>query len=438
MASTYLTKANPTGGDRTKGTISVWVKRSSLSGTQWIYNEYADGNHFSGVRFNSTNKLGVFSYDSGSAQIDINTTRVFRDTNSWYHIVVAWDTTQGTASDRVKIYINGVRETVFDGSPTYPSSSQGTYFAKGGAGYPINIGRRPSTEYFDGSMSHFHRVDGQALAQTVFGSTDSTTGEWKINTTPSITYTGSSSFNFFILKDGNSVTDQSGQSNNLTGGGGTLTKTEDNPSNVFATINPLVNKTTTGNQTYSNGNTTIDFPAGGDGYMYSTLAFSSGKFYAEFKINSFTADRSHAVVLYTDITSTGLYLSFCKTGNANVITSFGSAVQTGLASFSGGDIIGMAVDATNGTVDFTKNGSAYGSQVTGLSSNFSGKDLFFGFLGEGHPSETRVFNASANFGNGYFGTTAVSSAGTNASGNGIFEHDVPANYTALSTKGLNL
>jgi len=113
-------------------------------------------------------------------------------------------------------------------------------------------------------------------------------------------------------------------------------------------------------------------------------------------------------------------------------------VQTGLASFSGGDIIGMAVDATNGTVDFTKNGSAYGSQVTGLSSNFSGKDLFFGFLGEGHPSETRVFNASANFGNGYFGTTAVSSAGTNASGNGIFEHDVPANYTALSTKGLNL
>ena len=75
----------------------------------------------------------------------------------------------------------------------------------------------------------------------------------------------------------------------------------------------------------------------------------------------------------------GLYLSFCKTGDANVITSFGSAVQSGLASFSAGDIIGMAVDADNGTVDFTKNGSAYGSQVTGLSSNFSGKDLFFGF-----------------------------------------------------------
>jgi hypothetical protein len=177
--------------------------------------------------------------------------------------------------------------------------------------------------------------------------------------------------------------------------------------------------------------------------MYSTLGFSSGKYYFEWKINSFTADRGHSVGLHTsDRLTSGsgsdsVLLQFCKTGNTNAINAFGSSVQTGLASFSNGDIIGVAVDADNGTVDFTKNGSTYGSQVTGLSSNFSGKDLFFGALGEGHPTLVRVFNASTNFGNGYFGTTQVSSAGTNASGKGIFEYDVPTGYTALCTKGLN-
>jgi hypothetical protein len=89
--------------------------------------------------------------------------------------------------------------------------------------------------YFDGSMSHFHFVMATALAPTVFGSTDSTTGEWKINTSPSFTYGNNG---FTILKDGNTITDQSSNSNNFTLGGGTLTKTEDCPSNVFATLNP--------------------------------------------------------------------------------------------------------------------------------------------------------------------------------------------------------
>ena len=87
-------------------------------------------------------------------------------------------------------------------------------------------------------MSHFHFIDGQQYAPTVFGSTDTTTGEWKINTSPSATY---GTNGFFILKDGNSVTDQSGKGNNLTVQAGTFTKTEDSPSNVFATMNPLAN-----------------------------------------------------------------------------------------------------------------------------------------------------------------------------------------------------
>ena len=92
--------------------------------------------------------------------------------------------------------------------------------------------------FFNGSMSHINFIDGTAYDASYFGETDATTGEWKIKTSPSVTY---GTNGFFILKDGNSGTDQSGNSNNFTVGGGTLTKTEDNPSNVFATINPLDN-----------------------------------------------------------------------------------------------------------------------------------------------------------------------------------------------------
>ena len=104
-------------------------------------------------------------------------------------------------------------------------------------------------------MSHVHFIDGTAYDASAFGETDATTGEWKINTSPSVTYGNNG---FFILKDGNSVTDQSGNSNNFTVGGGTLTKTEDNPSNVFATWNPLsICNGSILKSTFTNGNTSI-------------------------------------------------------------------------------------------------------------------------------------------------------------------------------------
>ena len=105
MANTYLTNTNPTAGNRTKGTISVWFKRSGLGSYQHLYTEHYDGNNFGSLRLNSNDTLGFFSYDGGSAQADIGTTRVFRDTNAWYHVVVSWDTTNGTASDLSLIHI---------------------------------------------------------------------------------------------------------------------------------------------------------------------------------------------------------------------------------------------------------------------------------------------------------------------------------------------
>ena len=456
MASTYITMANPTAGNRTKGTISVWVKRSGLGASNHIYSEWYDGSNFGILRFNSNDTLGFFSYDGGSAQVDINTNRKFRDVNAWYHIVVAWDTTDVTSTDRVKIYVNGVRETSFSGSPTYPSSSQNIYFGVGGSNYPIYIGRRgDSAEYFDGLMSHFHRVDNQALAQTVFGSTDATTGEWKINTNPSISYTGSSDFNFFILKDGNSVTDQSGQSNNLTVGGGTLSKTEDNPSNVFATLNTLAEFGGNSSPTIERGNTVLN-TAGNNaykGFFISSLGMTqgSGKFYCEVKANDATR-------LAVGVCNKNVFLSSTSpdslTNQAAISYYYSGNVYydnngnvSGASTYTDGDVLGIALDMENNRLFFHKNGTYMNSgdptSSTGNVLTFTNATQYLTEHGEmfffvSDTSTTGQAIASVNFGNGYFGDSAISSAGTNASNNGIFEYDVPAGYTALSTKGLNL
>ena len=438
MAQTYLIKSSPTAGNRNKGTVSVWVKRSSLGSTQNIYTDFYSTDNFGGIRFNSDDRLGVFSYAGGSAQLDINTNRMFKDTNGWMHIVVAWDTTDGTSTDRIKIYINGERETSFTGSPTYPSSSQDLIFGIGGS-YPIVIGRRgtDNNEYFDGSMSHFHRVDNQALAPTVFGSTDSTTGEWKINTSPSITYTGSSDYNFFILKDGNSVTDQSGQSNNLTVGYGTLTKTEDCPSNVFCTMNAL-SKT---NMNLVNGNTSSEYSSSSSwAGAASTLGMNGGKYYCEAKIKNNAnqaviqvclASVNGASVSALDVNRVALNTG-ASSNNIFVSDLFSYTQQSVSPNASNGDIYAIAFDSDNGTVQFYRNGATYGTAIT----NSALQNRTFMFA-----CQQLNTNLDWNFGNGYFGTTAVATNSGNgyagAEGSSIFNYQPPTGYSALSTKGLN-
>ena len=210
--------------------------------------------------------------------------RKFRDCNAWYHLVLAVDSTQATNTNRLKLYVNGVQETSFVNS-YYPSQNYSYVFGLGTSkmftiGAQTYNGGSNYSSYFDGLMSHVHFVDGTAYDASAFGSTDSTTGEWQINTSPSVTY---GTNGFFILKDGNSVTDQSTNSNNFTVGGGTLTKSEDSPSNVFATMNPLEILT---QLLLLNGNNTTSMPYEKRTFNISTLGMPSnkGKFYAEVKM----------------------------------------------------------------------------------------------------------------------------------------------------------
>ena len=439
MASTYLTRTPSSASNRRTCTVSLWVKQDNLTDNRVFFDQGVDGSNFIRFYLDSNNRLAFYIEDSsaGGTQALLKPSALLRDVSAWYHFVIAVDVTQATESNRVKMYINGELQTSFNDS-NYPSQNldiEGLNTTN-----PVNIGRRVSNNdnYFSGLISHYHFIDGTAYDASDFGSTDSVTGEWKINTSPSVTY---GTNGFFILKDGNSVTDQSGEGNDFTVGGGTLTKTEDCPSNVFATFQPLDLQAST--QTFAEGNLKVTTDSSGWDTIASTIGGTSGKWYFEAKLITLG---NYAIIGVIDIndanlnTTSSYYIGASTPDNG--YQNNGARPDTGGgfgASYTANDIIGIAIDMDNLKVYFSKNGTFQNSGnptsgATGTGAQDLTASTTYCFAISGHGSTVW----EANFGNGYFGTTAVSSAGTNVSGIGIFEYDVPTGYTALSTKGLNL
>ena len=437
MAATQLERTNGTPTLTTKCTISVWIKRNGTSigdsaKDEIIAETYTNDTNFCFLRLDGADTLNI--YGTGITSVSLSAPGVLRDPNAWYHIVAALDSTESANADKVKLYINGIQQTL-SGS-TFPSSAIG--FNNSGSKFNIGKSDRYANFDFDGTMSHYHFIDGTAYPASTFGSTDSVTGQWKINTSPSVTYGDQG---FFILKDGNSVTDQSGEGNNLTVSTGTLTNTEDCPSNVFATLNALLPS----NPTLTNGN--LSLLSGSASWLgtASTLGFSSGKFYYEVKVTDVTNYSQLGVVDESD------YSGLASTYVGNKAKGWGYNSGTGQyytngagtsygASYGNNDVIGIAIDADNNKLYFAKNGTwqnsgdpTSGATGTGAISisHATGYDTWFPAV------SCNYIRANCNFGNGFFGTTAISSEGTNASGIGKFEYDVPNGYVALSTKGLN-
>ena len=445
MASTYLTRTPSSNGNRKTWTFSAWCKVQGNS-DETIFDVGTNGsNNYTPIFFQSNGTIRLYEVVGGTLQsYNLITNRVFRDRNAWYHLVYRVDTTQSTASDRIRLYVNGVQETSFS-TASYPAQNYDTL--KNSTSYANVLGVAADNygaNLYDGLMSHVHFCDGYSYAPTEFGETDSTTGEWKINTSPSVTY---GTNGFFILKDGNSVTDQSGNGNNFTVGGGTLTKTEDNPSNVFATLNPLCNGS---NTTLSTGNTVTTGNTSSDSGM-STVTLpvaSSGKYYWEMKIAGSHGDYPKAGIFKNweaiaqgtmNGASGGAFQldAYIQKGSTTLFSDDGNITITAPAN---DNIIMYALDSVNGKFYIGNNGVWYnsGDPTSGSTGTGSVLNLTSGNINMIATHEYNGSSSNWNFGNGYFGTTAVSSAGTNASNNGIFEYDVPTGYTALSTNGLNL
>jgi len=444
MASTYLTRTQ-TAGNRRKGTFSAWFKKVNLS-YQYLmsWNSTTSGTSYGDwIRFNGE-QLDILKY-TGSVVYRVQTNRLFRDTSAWYHLVVAYDSEQATASNRIKIYVNGVQETSFNES-TYPS--QNFDFQFNNNNIVACVGKNYNTEAnFDGSMSHVHFIDGTAYDASAFGETDATTGEWKGKTSPSVTY---GTNGFLILKDGNTITDQSSNSNDFTLGGGTLTDLKDNPDNVFATFNSLHNYYEGGTYAYGNNQITT---GGSSKYTWnnSTLGMEAGKYYAEFKWVSGGSDILFGLTDRFTKSSTeelGHYATqYGYRTSGNVRNNDETLSGVTVATWTTGDIIGVAYDATNKKLYFAKNGTwqnsgdpTSGSTGTGaISVSASPQDGLYYFSSCGYDNSSTVLQA--NFGNGFFGTTAITTNSGNgysgAEGSSKFNYTVPTGYSALSTKGLN-
>ena len=383
---------------------------------------------------------------------------LFRDTNAWYHIVFSYDSTQSTEADRLKLWVNGV-DIRNDGggfsSIDEASNGFGTLWSSASKhliGYTSN--NSGTAHYFDGCMSHVHLTYGTTYTASTFGSFDNVTGEWKINTSPNVTY---GSQGYFMLKDNASVTDQSGEGNDFTASG-TLTFTHDNPSNIFATINP-----NTGNPLgLSNGGLKAVQSSGGTSSYnpkyFSNLGYAEGKFYWETKVSNFSTTSGHSVGLFRTnkghvpsfggdstesgqgIGSNGIFYYFAE--STTYLSKYGTNEQSGSvgSTLSSGDIISCSHDVSAGEFKYYVNGSQIGSTLTGVSSANDGYYYipFWGF--ESKPS-SRYCTMEMNMGNGYFGTTAISTNSGNgyadADSRGKFNYSVPTNHRALCTRGLN-
>ena len=437
MASTYLTRTFGSAGNRQSWTWSAWIKKTKVynstdTGDRVVwFGGYTASNNTDWLEFGTQGDAFYFTTSATTSSGN----RLMRDPNGWFHAVVTYD------GSNLKFYHNNE----LDFNNTQLGGNRGINVA--GVHTIGAVATNQGSRRFDGLMSHVHFVDGAVLAPTVFGETDSTTGEWKIIPEPTVSSYGTNGF--FILKDGNSVTDQSGNGNNWTVAGGTLTKTEDNPSNVFATLNPLYHYLDSA--TLSNGNTAFACGSSPKGRGMATIRPSAGKYYAEYKITN--SSRFQIGIMNGSETNSqqgGADTNSVIVGYSGSCYFNDSSFNSYCGSFSDNDIVMIAIDCDNKLAWLGKNGTWFQSATTTEIQNGTATNSLTTFISSQNPMSDTVgifaennsgsgsHDGLFNFGNGYFGTTAVSSAGTNASGNGIFEYDVPAGYTALSTKGLNL
>jgi len=373
-ASAYLSRTPASAGDRQKFTQRYLLKRGAL-GTARLAVSTNDGLNvnWDQIYFNSSDQLEVWGY-SGTSQYRLITNKVYRDPAGFYDLQVAFDTTQATASNRIRIYDNGVEITSF-ASATYPPLNYSTYF---NLNCPHTIGYSAST--FDGYLCEFYFIDGQQLTPSSFGSTNSTTGVWQ-----PARYTGTYGTNGFYLPftDNSALTTSSnvGIGKDFSGNGNywstnnisiTAGQTYDSMTDVptltsataanFAVLNPLWK---TSSVTLSDGNST----ALGSGYypVIATIGITSGKYYWEQNFLNFASANSAGIVAGQTNNTTAVgsdAYGYAYLSNGNKYTNV-TATAYG-ASFTQADIIGVAFDATAGTLTFYKNGVSQGVAFTGL------------------------------------------------------------------------
>ena len=439
--SAFLSKTfSGDGTSHDKGTVSFWMKRSELGAEQGLFTAGSSGRHF--IRIESGDTL---TFRATTDSFHIQTTQLFRDISAWSHIVIAFDTTQSTASNRVKFYHNGSQITDFS-QTDYPDQNLDI---KLGAAELNAIGKdsEQTNPYYDGYMAEFVYIDGQQLTPTSFGEFDEDSPTiWKPKSVLGLTF-GTNGFYLDFEDSGTLGNDVSGNNNDFASSGLAATdQSTDTCTNNFATLNPL-NVPTSNAPTFAEGNLKTTCAITGGAYMGSaTIGVSTGKWYAEMKIKTVDSviagisanaseDARDSVYPGQQGYSVGILLN---NGN-KYISDSGS---THGAALSADDILMIALDLDNNNVYFGKNGSWFdgsgnadesnpNSAISITASSSTTDGFYFFSVGDGGGSAAGA--AEWNFGSPAF---SISSGNADANGHGNFEYSVPTGYFALNSKNL--
>ena len=434
-SSAYLNRTQ-TAGNRRTWTWSGWIKRGITDTRQNILSAGNNGNDESQLRFDATGYLRFKESTGNSPEFLLDTNAFFRDPAAWYHIVVAVDTTQGTDSNRIKIYVNGSQITSFN-SPNYPSQNYDTRWNNNSQVTYLGMNVPDYRDYYDGYMTEVNFVDGSQKAPTDFGEFNDN-GVWIPKK-----YSGSYGTNGYFLQFKQTGTSQnasgigadtSGQGNHFAVSGIAATDvTEDTCTNNFCTLNPVDKD----GHTNAEGNLEVS----GNvvyGMQRGTIGASSGKWYFEARLDVYQNDT--AIALANENENIFTRFSGETTNSVGYLADgrfFYNGSATSYSSLSAGNIFQIAFDADSGKIWIGKNNTWQNSgdpangtgQVQTVSWNF--------FL-----PTARTVN---NNGNGQlhfnFGQDSSFSGASTAQNNtdgkyGDFYYAPPSGFYALCTKRL--
>ena len=435
----YLHRTPGSAGNQSTWTWSGWVKRAEMddSTSPQAFFGVGDGNSSQ----SDSTWFWMGWYDGGdiyiqtwSNTIKYVTNRKCRDPAAWYHVCVVLDTTDSTAGDRVKLFINGVRETSFATS-TAPSEDS-TFAVNSTNQHRLGAVNRPTYDYrFDGYMAEVHFIDGTALTPASFGETDEDTNQWVPKKVTGVTY-GTNGF-YCKFVSGALGTDSAGSNNytavNLADSDVML----DTPNNNFCTLSPLDNRSSstlaqgnlqiTGTSTQAHLGGTFNIPATGKWY-FEFLNQNAG--YMECGIIPDAEDRNTSAdgndsELYYD--GVGIYSATIRALNSTVTTTTNSA----------GDIYQMAIDSDTGKVWFGTNNtwvssgdpSAGSNQIATISDPETWGLTFFAVTS----GAIRVLNCGQN---SSFAANKTAQNNADANGVGDFYYAPPTNFLAMCTSNL--
>ena len=421
-------------GTLNKWTFSMWFKRSTLGTAQRLFC-VLDSGIDDYIKFGTDDKIEWgFDHEDSNRGILI-TNRVFRDVSAWYHLVCRLDTTNGTAGDRMRMYINGVEETSFATDTNPPEDATGDI----GRDNNHYIGSSGSSQYFDGYFAEVCMINNQSLAPTSFGEFDEDSGIWKPIDVSDLT-PGTNGFYLDFEASDNLGNDAFGGTDWGETNLAATDQTTDTCTNNFATMNNL--ETSPYAIVFSQGNTEVVGSGGNGGRItLGTIAPSSGKWWCEVKMlnvvgsypivgiidsqSSLKMDAVYFVDSGQDANNRSGYALFSNSDvYNNGDNNFGDFVQT----YTTNDIIGVGLDmdASTPTLTFQKNGSSEKTFTTEIPPsgfyNFPAIGFYFA-----------AAKVSVNFGNPSF---SISSGNTDGNGYGNMEYAVPSGYYSLNTKNL--